>query len=767
MTLFYLCISWLAGIALAPVVGLPLAASLVSGALFFLFAFTVRKIRIAFLCLSFFLFGSARLSAAQPAPGPSFVGFYVGSSAEWEIELEEDPVARTNGLRARARIVRIRLDDGTDVRDLEGMVLVELPADSEDRSVRYGDRLVLYGSLQPPPEIEGFNYADYLARQGVYGIIKDPAIRSVSVGNGNPVRKVLYSFRRRGLSTIRELFPEPEGSLLAGILLGEESSIPAVLKEDFSKTGTTHIVAISGFNISIIAGLFLAFTKRLPRRIPGWLLAAAGIALYTVLVGAAPSVVRSAIMGGMAILARQLGRRSHGLTSLAFAGAAMAAADPWTVWDIGFQLSFAATLGLILYADPLQSGTESLLQRMIPRERARSLASVASEVLLMTLAAQITTLPVILFHFNSLSLSALLVNPLVLSVQPMVMIAGGSALLAGMAWLPAGRALAWAGWAPTAYTIRVVEWGAGFAGLFLPTGSIHPVWIAGYYLALFGGTVLKARNMLPHWEWGKQASERIAAAALPFLAAGAFLAWGAYFHRPDGRLHLTMLPTGGEALILRTPSGGAVLIDGGGDPNLVIAGLGRILGFGRQRLDWIVVGSAAAESAAGLAEVAARFDIGGVLLPAGADRNGRMLAPFLARCGEHNVPVYEAGDGYRLDLGAGAGLRVVALGKTGMILAVEYGAARWLILDGLDDEINRRMLSQGRVPQAQVALFPLAIKKTADLSDWLGAIRPAAGLWPFAQDLGWPEGTDLLRTDVHGWIELATDGVGLWVRTEK
>jgi competence protein ComEC len=768
MTLFYLSIAWMAGIAAAPLLGLPLISSLIAGACILLFALTLRRFRVPLICAACFLLGGARLFAAQPRPGPQFIGTYVNQSAAFIAVLEADPVPRGSGFRVRAHITRIALGGGEIIREPDGAVLMEFDVPPENWEPRYGDRVALSGFLQPPPKIEGFDYASYLARQGVFGMLKNPAVESAEPGGGQPVMQTLFAFRRRALEAARSLFPEPEGSLLAGILLGDENAIPADLQTAFSQTGTSHIVAISGFNISIIAGMLLGLTKRLPRRVPGWLIAGLGIALYTVLVGAAASVVRAAIMGALAILARQLGRRSHGMTSLAFAGVLMTAANPWTLWDIGFQLSFAATLGLILYADPLQSGFERLLLRRIPKDKARALADTAGEVFLMTIAAQITTLPLLLFYFNSLSLSAFVVNPLVLSIQPMVMIGGGAALLTGMVWLPAGQLLAWAGWAPAAYTIRVVEWGAGVSALWWPIGLISPFWIAAYYLALFGATVLSALGRLPAPAWGKSLAEKVNVFALPVLAAGAFLAWGSFFRMPDGLLHLTMIASlDGEALLLRTPSGGTVLIDAGGDSNLVVSGLGRILGFGPQRLDWVVVGSPAAENTTALAETASRFEIGGVLIPAGADREGRTLAAFLARCKERHFPILEAYEGYRLDLGHGAGLTVLSRSDAGMILAVDYGISRWLILDGLDEEANRRMLSQGRAPGAQLLVFPLSIRKTGGLSEWLSAARPQAGLWPFAVDLGWPEGIDLLRADAHGWVDLATDGTRLWVRVEK
>jgi beta-lactamase superfamily II metal-dependent hydrolase len=210
-----------------------------------------------------------------------------------------------------------------------------------------------------------------------------------------------------------------------------------------------------------------------------------------------------------------------------------------------------------------------------------------------------------------------------------------------------------------------------------------------------------------------------------------------------------------------------MLIDAGGDADLVVSGLGKILGYGSRRLDWVVVGSAAADRTSALSDVGARFEIGAVLIPAGTERNRKTLSAFLSRCKEDGVPVFEAAEGSGFDLGGGARLSVLGQGGEGLLLSVEYGASRWLILDGLDDTLGRRMLSQGRMPTAQAVLFPAAVKDTGGVSDWLRAVRPLAGIWPLTADLAWPEGTDLLRSDARGWIELTTDGTRLWVRTEK
>jgi len=132
-----------------------------------------------------------------------------------------------------------------------------------------------------------------------------------------------------------------------------DSGLPDDLQQDFKDTGTSHIIAISGFNIAIIAAIFLSLFGRAfgPRR--GAVVAGIGIVFYTLLVGADAAVVRAAVMGVTALFARHFGRRQDGLVTLFAAGAGMCLYNPYYTQDVGFQLSFFATLGLILYGEPL------------------------------------------------------------------------------------------------------------------------------------------------------------------------------------------------------------------------------------------------------------------------------------------------------------------------------------------------------------------------------------------------------------------------------
>jgi competence protein ComEC len=280
----------------------------------------------------------------------------------------------------------------------------------------------------------------------------------------NPMLAWIFGLRNKALTTLHTIFPSPEADLLAGILLGMEQGLSPGLQEAFRLTGTTHIIAISGFNIAIIAGLFSGILTRLLGRKWGAVTAIVGITGYTILVGGDAAVVRAAIMGGLGTIGGMFGRRQNGLNSLGLAVFGMVLINPNIPWDISFQLSVSATLGLILYAQPLEERFVKISQRWISEEQAQRIAGPCSQVFLFTLAAQVMTLPLMAYHFGGISWAALIANPLILPVQAMVLILGGLAVVGGLILPGLGHILAVPALPFVRYTIRMVSWISGIPG---------------------------------------------------------------------------------------------------------------------------------------------------------------------------------------------------------------------------------------------------------------------------------------------------------------
>jgi len=792
----FLVAAWLVGVGVAAQLGQPAWAwLLLSGLAVVALALWWPRLRWRWLLAGLVAvgLGAARYAAAQPPWGAAdFVATYNDSGpVTLEGVVDGEVVVTDAGLKLRLRAERLWLPDTAEPLTVSGWVQVSAPRYAADRlaqagaaEYRYGDRLRVTGALQTPPIFDSFSYRDYLAGQGVYALLPPTAIKFVAADQGQPGWAALYAFKTHALDTLARLFSEPHAALLAGILLGNDSGIPADLAAAFQATGTSHIIAISGFNIAILAGLVAALTRRLvgPRR-SLWLTLLI-IALYTLLVGASASVVRAAIMGSLALLAQRLGRSSHGLGGLALAAWLMTVWNPLTLWDAGFQLSAGATLGLVLYADRLEAAFTRLAARWASPSRAKQAAALAAELLLLTLAAQTTALPLLIYHFRQLSVISLLANLLVLPVQPAVMVSSGLALLLGLVWLPLGQIAAWLAWPGVAYTIRMVEALARVPGAALYLSDTAPALLALTYLLLFGLTWLLARPPAQRPSWiTSLAPQRAAAGGLALLGVTTLLAWSWYFSLlpNDGRLRVTLLnlhapahaPAGGEALLVQTPSGRAVLIGGGPGALTLSRALDRTLPLFTRTLDLLVIAAPGSDHLGALPDVLERYAVTRAVLTRapGFSAAYRVLVEALNTSG---VEVLDAGTQPVLDLGDGVTLRVLADTTHGSLLRIEAGRFSLLAAPGLTAEDAASFTALGLAQPATALLLAHSGADDANSAAWVQAINPTLvliaaqpGALPDPALLSRLPGRNLLCTDLSGAITLMTDGTQLWVETER
>ncbi len=347
-----------------------------------------------------------------------------------------------------------QIDNGNKLFNVSGLLLAHAPI---NQIYEYRDEIRLRGQLQTPPQDEDFSYQDYLARQGILSYMPTSEATLLPGNDGNPISRAIYAFKDKAVDHIYRLFPDPEASVLASMLLGVNGGLSAPIQQAFRDTGTAYVIAVSGFKISILAGVFVTLFSRIFGARRGWIFAVLGIALYTFLVGANDAAVRAALMVTLALFAEQIGRRTQGLNTLAFVAALMALWNPLVLWDAGFQISFFATLGLILYMEPLQRTTENLLTHYFPEWNAQQAIKYVLYYFLLTLAVQLTTIPIMAYQFKQIPLIALVASPSITPAQPAVMILGGLAVVLSLIWISLGQFIAWIAWPLTAYTIRMVE----------------------------------------------------------------------------------------------------------------------------------------------------------------------------------------------------------------------------------------------------------------------------------------------------------------------
>jgi len=235
-------------------------------------------------------------------------------------------------------------------------------------------------------------------------------------------------------------------------------------QQDLRKTGTIHIVVASGYNISVIAGLLISVILRFTKRQFALFLSFFVILAYTLMTGAEPPVVRAAIMGSLTFLAQFLGREKDAWRALVFAAAAILLVNPLLLFDLGFQLSFLATAGILAFGGEKESLIGNDLRT--------------------TLAAQAGVLPILLSNFGQISVLSPLINILVLFVVPLIMILGLIIAFFGLLWHPLAQIASWFAWVPLTYFIKVVEWFGNFPWVSFEVGKISFWWGIGYYLFL-------------------------------------------------------------------------------------------------------------------------------------------------------------------------------------------------------------------------------------------------------------------------------------------
>ena len=485
--------------------------------------------------------------------------------------------------------------------------------------LRYGQAVSVTGRLADPAVFEDFSYKDYLAIDGVNSVMYGAQVKLLSAAeSGNQLLSQLYALRTRGEAFINRSLAEPYAALANGMLLGIEANIPAELYDQFKATGASHVIVISGTNVALISGIVIAVAARLLGKRRAVWPALAAIACYALLVGGEVAVVRAAVMGGLFVTAAALRRSSTAIVSLSAACLAMTIANPLALWDIGLQLSSMATAGLVLLSPVLArqlSGVSTHFFGGTPGW----LRVIGEDVVAVTLAATLATLPLGLYYSHRLSLVSLLANVLIAPVQPLILFSGTAALVAGWSGVELlSHALLWLTWLGLAWTVGAVRWCARlpFAVLDLGTFGVSQV-IAAYAMiglvrwrrevgermvivaaaikqGMRGGAsdgagepntpVDAARAQV---EAGTRSGGRnlaletislppdlvplrvvartlVSGPGLLVACAVAALVWAAVLGLPDGRLHVWFLDVGqGDGILIQTPAGRQILVDAG------------------------------------------------------------------------------------------------------------------------------------------------------------------------------------------------------------
>jgi competence protein ComEC len=541
-----------------------------------------------FLLFSMFLFGILNINLyLYPHVGDNHILNFINSE---KISIEgmicENPQVTPDKSELVVSVSRI-LRDGSYL-PVSGRVLLNV---REPYTFHYGDYIRFHSRLRIPRNFQnpgGFDYEKYLRFRGILvrGFIKDATgFVVLRRDQGHPLRSRLEHFRNLIRNAILERSQGTEGAIIQAMILGDQKAIPKEVMEKFNRTGTSHIIAISGFNIGIVAvfALFMVrFCLKSEYLLLKWNVARISmffaifvVIFYTFIAGAGISVVRASIMVALFMCAFLLNREGDLYNTLCLAAFLILTLTPYSLFDISFQLSFAAVAALIFFMPkwlslmpPLPPKTAAGLTRQWTLQQVHKALRGIVIFFLASLCATLGTLPLILLYFNRLSLITLAANFICVPILGVVAI---PVCLAIILAVPLSTTL-------TDGVIRLSELLVQMTLFFidhlaaLPWASVYfstptlPEIGAFYLLLIWGGLLLK-------WIATRRNSETalkipLLMKAVPVILALFFIIDGVHLYNQriqQGRLSLTAVDVGqGNSILIRLPGGKAMLVDGGG-----------------------------------------------------------------------------------------------------------------------------------------------------------------------------------------------------------
>ncbi len=804
---------------LGVLVGQKLGGSPTATALFLLaaaltvpLAVSLRWRLLPVLMLPALAVGMLRAGTVERDYTDSLAQFHRAPAVEVEGVVLSQPDLAGQASRLRLTVERVRDErTGPDWTRVEGSVMVTLTETVEIAGVRdrpffrYGDRLVLTGSLEPPPDLDDFDYPAYLARQGIGTVMSFPEAVLLNAGEGSAVRRLLLDARRSLADSLDRAVPEPQASFGQAVLLGIRDGLPEDLVEDFRVSGTSHILAISGLHVSVLLGISLSVSAlAVGRRRQVYLLVPLALVWgYALVAGAPPSAIRAAIMGTAYLGAMAVGRPQSMLPALALAAALMIAVDPGALSNVSFQLSFAAMAGIGLLNRPLADWAETALASSPDRDGLwPSLLRLTIDLAAVSFAATVAVVPLIAFYFERVSLVGLPATMLAMPAVPLALVAHAGAATVGLVADWAAQPLGWVAWAASAYVAGIASVVARLPGAAFETGRLAPAFVWGYYIALtaaiFARPALRSaiRQGVPArlYELGRRAPSVQASwlvVALAVTLAG--LAWTAVLTGSAGRLQVVFADVGqGDMALITTPGGHRIVVDGGVDPGRAAEAVGRAFPFWQRSIDLVVLTHPHSDHVAGLTELLRRYDARRVLERA-VEYDSAQHIEWRRAVAAEGAEVIQARIGHQLTFGDGVIVQVVGppdrlLRKTesdtdnaSVVLKLVYGNVSFLLAGDMFADGEAYLLRRGIDVDSDVLKAGHHGSRGSSSESFLSAVSPAAAVISAGAENRFEhphqEALDRLSrhvppdrvfvTSEHGNVTFVTDGATLTVDTER
>ena len=622
---------------------------------------------------------------------------------------------------------------------------------SDPVTVGPGDTLRFTARLRAPGD------DDLYYRSNGVDLVGSVQRGTLAVEAGKPTLRGL-PLRLRGAlkAQIRAAFPAESTAFITALLTGDRSGLSYAQKNDLAVSGVAHVVAISGMHVSILLGLISLLCGN--RRRLTALIGIPTVAVFSLMTGAMPSVVRAAVMQTVWLLAPLLGRENDPPTSLAFAALCILVPNPWAVANLSFQLSFASMAGMLLLAGPIYRIIADLppIHRALRSRFARPVIKYIAAAVATTCGALVFSLPVTALRLGAVSLAALVTNLLTLWAVSVLFELSLLLCLLGAVWLAPARLLGHVCALLVRHILGVTGFLADlpFAAVYTRSAFILP-WLIFSYLAV-------GCCFLPG---GKKAILPAACAC----ALGLCLSlWLGYVDGGTRSLQMTMLDVGQGQCLLFEDAGATLMYDcgGDGDERSGEEAARFLLSRGISRLDVLVLSHYDRDHAGGVCQLLGRIDVGLLCLPDTPDESG-MRSQIKQAAADRGVEISYVNFDMKLSF-SGAGARLFAPVSDGtdneasVALLVSQGEFDILATGDMPASAERLLLSRHHLPDIEVLVAGHHGAGSSTCNTLLERTKPETVLISVGKSnsYGHPSEQTLARIESAGAQVLRTDQCG-------
>ncbi|MHB8063347.1 MAG: DNA internalization-related competence protein ComEC/Rec2, partial [Ruminiclostridium sp.] len=668
---------------------------------------------------------------------------------------------------------------------INGRLLVNISSNGDtvmkNKAVDYRSKVLIEANIERPKAATnpgGFDYKRYLASIGVSGTVylrNSSDIDVIGIQSGGWLHKLGFKIKKSVLNIVEYCLDKNQAGLLSGMIIGYKDGLDENAFSAFSKAGLTHIMVASGMNVAfIILPLAFIFKKLQLGNFTSSIFTILVLILFVFVTGFSASVVRAVIMGIMILLGKIIMREADIYTSISAAAIILLTLNPYTLYDIGFQLSFFATVSLVMFYPRLK---ELIDHKHIP--------NIVADTLAATIAAQIGVVPITLYYFNNFSTISILSNLLVVPIVQIITIIGFIMVFVGIVNIHAAVLIGYINNSFLSFVLFVTEYTSKipYASLKLPTPSLGL--IIFYYIAIL--YIFKGRKFLKSKQGFKYVKYLCIALIVLIIVVKNLIP------KP---LEITFLDVGqGDSAFIRTAHGTKILIDGGGRAagTKSTFDIGEsvmvpyILDQGTKKIDIVIATHGHADHTEGLEAILQEMSIGMVILP---DTDGKGFEKILKICNDKRITIVECkkGDIIRLDKETvfdvlsplqfeKDSLSQQSLNDSSLVLKLKYKNVRALFTGDSEIPVEQRMLEEGLDLSSDLLKVGHHGSNGATSEEFINKVKPKYAVASLGENnnFGHPSqfvvdrleerGVLLLRTDERGAIIATSYGEELSIRT--